>query len=162
MHADRRSPERSAPRLYALIPSTALILIFVFHLRPDPPLLPPFPLPLHPRPASADTATILQPFLTPFNRLLSSILNPFDSDGYHLPSRVRGRHTYFPELRAFKSFRRSYPRHGRGRSFPISRRKRHKVAIGVLSREPVSRETSLGVGGLSLRTLSAMRTFGCN
>ncbi|KAL0114538.1 hypothetical protein PUN28_011675 [Cardiocondyla obscurior] len=33
LRSDRRSPERSAPRLYALIPSTALILIFVFHLR---------------------------------------------------------------------------------------------------------------------------------
>lgn len=113
MHADRRSPERSAPRLYALIPSTALILIFVFHLRPEILLYSPLPLPLDRHPANASATTILQPFLTPFNRLLSSVPNPFDSDGYHLPSRVRGRHTYFPELRAFKSFRRSYPRRGR-------------------------------------------------
>lgn len=105
-HTDRRSPERSALRLYALIPSTALILIFVFHLRPDPASLahPPPPFLPSSAPRAPALLRIPQPFLTPSTASSPRAPTLSTRTGTTCPA-IPGRHTYFPpELRAFKSF----------------------------------------------------------
>ena len=77
----RTQLQRSEPRLYALIPSTALILIFVFHLLPPPPPRPP-PSPQSPPdrclqsnpPSSSSTPWLSLLELQPFRRLLPAAL----------------------------------------------------------------------------------------
>lgn len=151
MNAQHQQARRDPPpRLYALIPSTALILIFVFHHRPEISTLAAFPVPspraTHRRRSDGALPRFSNPFWSVVPPSLGASPLSFSSSSSNFPRPFRLRHTrsalfrrssvhLYPlgrrNIAAFDEFAEPSSRV----STCISRGKRCKVAIGRIYRE---------------------------